>query len=262
MKDGSFVRRGRRRGMVETFTDPDITLYRGFLSTAEQDSLFAASTEHLDFHIVEYDSSKRLGDNRHRVTPCYTNFYGGCPDLPDYQSLPPFLRDLKERVELSLDTEFNAVLTRLYMEKSKIAWHTDGRSFLGDQPIIASLSLGASTSFVLRRLHDVWDNATIDRDREAVEIRLDGGDLLVMHGDTQKHWQHCVPSEKGRGPRFNFNFRYILPAKMEVGHHTFYKYMVHGGSERFRNYRFRDILLRDRPLDAFFSRPSSALCSR
>ena len=38
----------------------------------------------------------------------------------------------------------------------EIAWHTDGRTFLGDTPTIASLSLGASAHFQLRRMRNVW----------------------------------------------------------------------------------------------------------
>jgi hypothetical protein len=42
---------------------------------------------------------------------------------------------------------------------------------------------------------------------------------------------HRVPKEKGRGPRVNINFRYILPDRNETsirGVRTFYKYMVSG----------------------------------
>jgi alkylated DNA repair dioxygenase AlkB len=46
---------------------------------------------------------------------------------------------------------FNAVLVRLYFDgNDNITWHTDGRTFLGSQPVIASLSLGAKAKFQMR----------------------------------------------------------------------------------------------------------------
>ena len=36
------------------------------------------------------------------------------------------------------------------------------------------------------------------------------GDLLVMTGDTQKHWHHRVPKARSRRPRVNINFRYTI----------------------------------------------------
>lgn len=60
-------------------------------------------------------------------------------------------------------------------------------------------------------------------------FRLRDGDLLVMRGETQRHWHHRVPRERGRGVRLNVNFRYILPGMdAERGQMTYYKYMVYG----------------------------------
>ncbi len=43
-----------------------------------------------------------------------------------------------------------------------------------------------------------------------------------------------MPPEKGRKPRINLNFRYIIPGTpdAERGQHTYYKYMVHGDNLR------------------------------
>ena len=38
----------------------------------------------------------------------------------------------------------------------QITWHTDGRTFLGPEPTIASLSLGAAADFEMRHMSDVW----------------------------------------------------------------------------------------------------------
>jgi len=39
---------------------------------------------------------------------------------------------------------------------------------------------------------------------------LGDGDLLVMGGDCQRHWQHCLPRRKRvTSARINLTFRYI-----------------------------------------------------
>ena len=49
------------------------------------------------------------------------------------------------------------MLLRLYFDGAdEIAWHTDGRTFLGPTPTIASLSFGAEALFQMRRMRNVW----------------------------------------------------------------------------------------------------------
>ena len=170
-------------------------------------------------------------------TPCWTTFYGGSaefsPFLPVPAWLQPLVADVSERCG---GAPFNAMLLRLYFDGAdEIAWHTDGRTFLGDAPTIASLSLGATAQFQMRRMTNVWPCGSddgIDRSAARRDFAVGDGDLLVMRGDTQKHWHHRVPKEKGRRPRINVNFRYILEGApdAERGQHTYYKYMVHGDS--------------------------------
>ena len=133
---------------------------------------------------------------------------------------------------------FNAFLLRLYFDgNDEIAWHTDGRTFLGEEPTIASLSLGCKATFQLRRMNNVWPCADgskstegcVDASTPVESFVLTDGDLLVMRGKTQKYWHHRVPREKGRGVRLNINFRYVLPGvDAERGQRTYYKYMVYG----------------------------------
>ena len=85
-------------------------------------------------------------------------------------------------------------------------------------------------------MHNVWPTSGedgIDRDTPQRVWQLADGDLIVMHGDTQRHWHHRVPKAKSRRPRININFRYIIPgsADAERGQSTYYKYCVHGDGE-------------------------------
>lgn len=50
-----------------------------------------------------------------------------------------------------------------------------------------------------------------------ITVPLAAGDVLIMMGTTQQHWQHTVPKRKNvPGPRVNLTFRNImLPEKQQ-----------------------------------------------
>jgi len=116
------------------------------------------------------------------------------------------LQELARRVEQAAGTRFNSVLLNLYRDElDGVSWHSDDEPELGSEPVIGSLSLGATRTFQLRRK---------DYRRSAVaweELSLTGGSLLVMRGSTQRLWQHRLPKQIGRscGARINLSFRWI-----------------------------------------------------
>jgi alkylated DNA repair dioxygenase AlkB len=72
---------------------------------------------------------------------------------------------------------------------------------LGQNPAIASLSLGAPRLFKIRH----------NQTGETLDLSLADGSLLLMGGAFQHHWRHCVP--KTRRPaagRINLTFRLII----------------------------------------------------
>ena len=185
-------------------------------------------------------------------TPCWTTFYGGRTEYQPYEPVPDWLQPLVDEVsrDLNMPMPFNAMLLRLYFDgNDEIAWHTDGRTFLGNAPTIASLSFGANATFEMRRMHNVWpplDGSAgdcVDRTTLQRNFVVGDGDMLVMMGATQKHWHHRVPKEKGRMPRLNINFRMILGGPdAERGQQTYYKYMVHGDEELPKSLRYEEIM--------------------
>ena len=187
-------------------------------------------------------------------TPCWTTFYGGRTEYQPYEPVPEWLQPLVDEVsrDLNMPVPFNAMLLRLYFDgNDEIAWHTDGRTFLGNAPTIASLSFGANATFEMRRMHNVWpplDGSAgdcIDRTTPQRNFVVGDGDMLVMMGATQKHWHHRVPKEKGRMPRLNINFRMILGGPdAERGQQTYYKYMVHGDEESPKSLSYEEIMKR------------------
>lgn len=116
--------------------------------------------------------------------------------------IPP-LSEVKELVEQAAYGRFNSVLMNLYrFGQDSMGWHSDDEKELGDAPMIASLNLGASRKFQLRRKDDK---------SQKIELELSHGSLLIMAGETQTYWQHQVPKTKKEvGERMNLTFRQII----------------------------------------------------
>lgn len=113
------------------------------------------------------------------------------------------LLKIKEKVEQASGESFNSALCNLYRNgKDSVAWHSDDEPELGAQPVIASVSFGATRSFHLK-------HKTQTKLRH--KMSLTSGSLLVMKGATQSHWLHQVPKEpKITEPRVNITFRKII----------------------------------------------------
>ncbi len=116
----------------------------------------------------------------------------------------PKLAEVRRRVESAAGLPFNSLLLNFYRDsQDSIGCHSDAEPELGDNPAIASISLGAVRRFVLRHI------AT----REKIEMDLAHGSLLVMGGACQHHWLHAVPKSKTPvDARINLTFRRIIVA--------------------------------------------------
>lgn len=112
---------------------------------------------------------------------------------------------IRTRLEAFLGTDFSSVLLNLYRDgQDSVAWHSDDEPELGKNPVIASVSLGASREFHLRHKNR----------RDLRKLILDSGSLLVMRGETQHYWEHRVPKcreSDQMGRRINLTFRRIHP---------------------------------------------------
>ncbi len=114
----------------------------------------------------------------------------------------PLLAQIRAQVMEAVGQPLNGVLLNYYRDgQDSMGWHSDDEVELGANPLIASLSLGATRRFDLRRKgqsrieHSLW---------------LEHGSLLVMRGPTQHHWQHQVAKTRSDcAPRLNLTFRSI-----------------------------------------------------
>ncbi|MEZ5990345.1 MAG: alpha-ketoglutarate-dependent dioxygenase AlkB [Planctomycetota bacterium] len=117
----------------------------------------------------------------------------------------PLLAGIRAVVEDAAGHGFNSVLANLYRDgRDSVSWHADDEPELGREPVIASLSLGASRRFRLKHKHR--------KDLRRIDLDLHHGDLLLMEGATQREWLHAVPKRRAAlGPRVNLTFRWVLP---------------------------------------------------
>ena len=115
----------------------------------------------------------------------------------------PELLKLKNLVEDITGEKFNSCLLNLYHDGTEgMGYHSDAEGDLLQNSAIASLSLGAARKFVFK--HKVT--------KEKLDFILENGSLLVMKGETQKHWLHSLPpSKKVQTSRINLTFRSRKP---------------------------------------------------
>ncbi|WP_010200744.1 alpha-ketoglutarate-dependent dioxygenase AlkB family protein [Psychrobacter sp. PAMC 21119] len=104
---------------------------------------------------------------------------------------------------IGIVANFNSCLLNYYPSGSDgMGYHADDEKELGDQPIIAALSLGATRKFVFKH----------KKTQDKVELYLESGQLIVMHGNTQAYWKHTVTKTKSVADgRISLTFRQMLP---------------------------------------------------
>lgn len=184
--------------------DADIEYIEGLYSVEEATELFTVLQQSLDWR---HDDIRMFGKTM--KVPRLQAWYSDNGLTYRYSNMTlaskPWtetLATLKERISDYCQHDFNAVLANLYRDqRDSVSWHSDDEAELGNMPIIASLSLGAARDFQLKHI----DN------KEKLTLSLSTGSLLIMRGDTQRYWQHCVPKRaKEIEARINLTFRKII----------------------------------------------------
>ena len=185
--------------------DADVSILRDLETHATYQSIFAAlrrDTKWVQRRMWMYGrwvDQPRLtawhGD------PSRVYKYSGIKEIP--MPWTDLLRELKRRTEDCTDEEFNSVLLNLYRDQNdSMGFHSDDEKELGPEPAIASLSFGATRTFIFKH--------KTRKDLKPVSIPLPEGSVLMMRGPTQRHWKHAINRESQTcGPRINLTFRKI-----------------------------------------------------
>lgn len=185
--------------------DADVTMFRVFFSHAESDRFFLSLLNQTRWR---QDKIRIYG--KQIDLPRLTAWYGDPGKSYSYSgiSMDPdpwteTLLEIKSRVDRQAQVRFNSVLLSLYRNgNDSLSWHQDDESELGEDPVIASVSFGATRSFQFRYKPD--------KNVNKVSVDLTHGSLLIMKGPTQRFWMHQVPkTSKPVDPRINLTFRVI-----------------------------------------------------
>ena len=183
--------------------EADIILYEHFFTKQESDDLFerlVETTKWQQDYIKIYGKTVNL--------PRLTAWYGD----KDYtysgitMKVHPWTSQLlfiKSRVEEQTGLRFTGVLLNYYRSgQDSVSWHSDDEKELGLNPVIASVSFGATRAFQMRH--------KTRKDITKILLALSHGSLLLMRGSTQHHWEHQIPkTAKTVAPRINLTFRVI-----------------------------------------------------
>lgn len=194
-----------RSAIHQDLPDADIAHWPAFFEGAERDELFTdllATTAWRQDSITMYGRPVPIprlqawyGD------PGRTYTYSGIEMAPEPWT--PALRAVRRAIEPVAGVVFNSVLCNRYRDGGDgVAWHSDDEPELGVDPVIASVSFGATRPFRFRHRNDP---------SLTHEIELASGSLLVMRGPTQACWKHQIPkTTRPLGERVNLTFRVIV----------------------------------------------------
>ncbi len=186
--------------------DADVTLDPAWLPALEADVLLASLRED-----IPWETHRVRLFGREVASPRLSCWIGDPEALYRYSGIrhaphpwPEPLCSLRDRLERECGQRFNSVLANLYRDGGDaMGWHSDDEPELGSRPVIASISLGAARRFVLK--HRASPGHKLD-------VVLPHGSLLLMRGDTQRHYRHTLPrTAKPVAARINLTFRWIRP---------------------------------------------------
>ncbi len=183
--------------------DAEIVYHPGFFMPDVADDLFKTLRDQTPW---QQDMIKVYG--KEHPQPRLTALYGndGKPYSYSNITMQPhpwnlLLQKIKYQVESVAEVSFTTVLLNYYRDgKDSNGWHADDEKELGENPVIASVSLGAERWFHLK--HNSLDIKQ--------KILLEHGSLLLMKGTTQHFWKHQIPkTAQPIGGRINLTFRVI-----------------------------------------------------
>ncbi|WP_192822289.1 alpha-ketoglutarate-dependent dioxygenase AlkB [Rufibacter sp. LB8] len=184
--------------------DAEVYLIPDFVSLENQATLYLALKQKAAWR---QEKIKLFGKEIDQ--PRLTAWYADAGKSYTYSGLTwqpqPWLSELTE-VRMALEkisgVAFNSVLLNLYRNgQDSMGWHADNEPALGQNPIIAAISLGSARTFAFKHRKNP---------DQKLKFMLPSGSLLLMAGATQHHWLHQLPkSAKPLEPRINSTFRFI-----------------------------------------------------
>ena len=138
--------------------------------------------------------------------PSYRYLYSGSVEL-FAQPWPEFLKDMRSQVETKTGFKFPTAMGNLYRDgNDSNGYHADDEPELGENPAIASVSLGQTRTFRLK---------SKTKGGLSLSYELGHGDLVLMLPRCQQEWVHTIPKTKRPcKARVNWTFRPYFDASV------------------------------------------------
>ena len=182
----------------------EIISYKKFINASDADRIFSSALNE-----IPWESSTIKLYGKEVLIPRLQCWIGdpGCEyaysgkSLQRYDYFEPLI-EIRSLIQNQLGIYFNSVLANLYRDgNDSMGFHADDEPELGNNPVIASLSLGAERPLVFQN-KDKTETKTFNQPH---------GSLMLMQGVTQSAWKHGIrKSKKISEPRINFTFRNII----------------------------------------------------
>ena len=184
--------------------DCDICYFPNFLNSEKADSFLESLRKNVPW---QQDDITVFG--RTYAQPRLTALFGNNEKPYSYSNIimqphefTQELLEIKNKIETKTNVVFTTCLLNLYRNgNDSNGWHADNEKELGENPVIASITLGQERFFHLKH-----------RTRKELKhkLLLEHGSLLLMQGETQHQWLHQIAkTKKSIGERINLTFRVI-----------------------------------------------------
>lgn len=183
--------------------DADVSYFPNVFDVKECEGFYNTLLQTIQW---QQDSIKVFGKTH--LQPRLTALYGDNNTSYSYSNITmhahPFTKPLiaiKQRLETIEPTHFNCCLLNYYRTgQDSNGWHADNEKELGENPIIASVSFGATRYFHLKH-----NSLNLKQ-----KLALENGSVLLMKGSTQTFWKHQIAKTKRPiNGRINLTFRVI-----------------------------------------------------
>jgi alkylated DNA repair dioxygenase AlkB len=182
--------------------DGEVNVYPGFFSKEESDHYLEKLLSEIEW---QQDKMKIYG--KEVKLPRLTAWYGEHRNDYSYSGISmkskpwtPELKSIKKKIEDFTGIKFTSVLLNYYRDgNDSVSWHRDNEKVLRVNPVIASVSFGATRTFKFRHVNDFTLIHSVELEHET---------FVLMKGETQHKWQHQIPkSKKIRKARISLTFR-------------------------------------------------------
>lgn len=165
----------------------NVYVLRKWLPVEKADELCSYLKEHIEWEIAIL---KIFG--KEHPEPRRTHVMGEKGIIHKYSGVERSVHPWEPRVESivrTLNEEFKATIDACLLNEYKtgnetIGFHPD-KEVKEPRCLVVTISLGGTRRFILKPRSEGKE--------EKKEVLLNNGDLVIMEGDTQKHWLHSIP---------------------------------------------------------------------